>query len=196
MKVHLTTPKALLLTNFHVILYSFPPFSLNINELILHQAEQWLALRNFKCELYLRSCAWKYCKDWVHYVWLFTHILSDTMLTKTFIRFVNQACPFAIDVSKPCLRMSSVANLAERDLSEEAGRPVECVSMEMEEKYPCWNSGKWGETCVKPLAELHYIAHWDGNPVWHTMIVALPNNILDKPRIFALCDPEAIIGMV
>lgn len=30
--------------------------------------------------------------------------------------------------------MRSVANCAEGDLSEEAGRPVKCVSMEMEER--------------------------------------------------------------
>lgn len=59
------------------------------------------------------------------------------MLTKALLRFVNPLFPFAIDVSKPYLRMSSVANLAEPDLSEEAGKPVECASMRMEEKYPC-----------------------------------------------------------
>lgn len=56
------------------------------------------------------------------------------MFTKALVRFVNQACPFVIGVSRPCLRMRSVANCAEGDLSEEAGRPVKCVSMEMEER--------------------------------------------------------------
>lgn len=71
------------------------------------------------------------------YARLFTRVPSDAMLTKALIRFVNQACSFAIDVSKPCLRMSSVANSAEPDLSDEPGRLVECVSMGMEEKNLC-----------------------------------------------------------
>lgn len=63
-----------------------------------------------------------------------THIPSDAMFTKALITFVNQACPFITDVSRCSLRVRSVANLAEGDLSKEAGRPAECVSMEMEEK--------------------------------------------------------------
>lgn len=63
---------------------------------------------------------------------LFSHIPSDAMFTKALIMFVNQACPFIIDVSRPSLSTRSVANLAERDLSEYAGRPVKCISVRLE----------------------------------------------------------------